>query len=110
MKPITVTITGRHSEWFNGAPDSFDLPVQQARTVRVSHILPVNRLKRSVFVALRFLFGESGRVSDWTRQWTGPWQARFLEVSHFRDQPAFTNQDRDACLDWERRIIEGDHE
>ena len=40
---------------------------------RVSHILPKNPLKRIFFKVLRKLFGEEGKVADWTRKWKGKW-------------------------------------
>jgi len=40
---------------------------------RGGHVLPQHWLKRAVFKAFRRLFGNEGRVSDWTRGWKGPW-------------------------------------
>ena len=40
---------------------------------RVSHILPENPLKRIVFKVLRKLFGDEGKIADWTRNWKGKW-------------------------------------
>ena len=40
---------------------------------RVSHILPANKLKRMIFKTLRRIFGEEGKVADWTRKWKGEW-------------------------------------
>lgn len=39
---------------------------------RASHVLPLPAGKRFLFVLLRTVFGETGRVSEWTRTWTGP--------------------------------------
>ena len=41
---------------------------------RASQVHPVNRIKRAAFYTLRGLFGERGRVSDWTRSWVGNWE------------------------------------
>jgi hypothetical protein len=41
---------------------------------RASQVHPVGRVKRSAFYLLRGLFGERGRVSDWTRNWSGKWE------------------------------------
>ena len=38
---------------------------------RASNVLPHNPIKRIAFKALRLVFGNRGRVSDWTRTWTG---------------------------------------
>lgn len=67
---------------------------------RVSHIVPVNRFKRAAFHALRIMFGESGRVSDWTRSWRGPWLTRLVGSTR-----TFVHQSRSACVEWEHEII-----
>ena len=42
-------------------------------TRRASHVYPVNFVKRGAFKALRFVFGDEGRVAEWTRGWHGWW-------------------------------------
>lgn len=42
-------------------------------TRRASHVVPLFGHARFWFKALRMVFGEDGRVGDWTRTWTGPW-------------------------------------
>ena len=46
-----------------------------AQIRRASHIEPVSQFKRLAFRLLRRLFGETGRVADWSRNWPGPWRA-----------------------------------
>ena len=46
----------------------------QTAVRRGSHVLPQRPFKRLAFRLLRRLFGESGRLADWTRTWKGPWQ------------------------------------
>jgi hypothetical protein len=65
---------------------------------RVSHIVPADSEKRLAFLALRFLFGERGRVAEWARQWQGPWQVRWAASPGV---VAFTHQSRRVCIDWE---------
>jgi len=81
-----------------------------ARRSRASHDLPVAALKRSAFRLLRLLFGECGRVSEWTRGWRGPWQVTFnreANVPHFvTGTVAYTHAEREKCLAFERRLIQ----
>ena len=46
---------------------------QQTADERGGHVLPASPLKRAAFKALRRVFKSQGRVSDWTRNWEGPW-------------------------------------
>lgn len=46
---------------------------QTVEVQRGGHVLPVNPIKRRAFFAIRKVFGGSGRLSDWTRSWRGPW-------------------------------------
>lgn len=45
--------------------------VQRVR--RGGHVVPADRIRRSVFRLLRRLLGSGGRVAAWTRTWPGPW-------------------------------------
>lgn len=72
---------------------------------RASNILPVNRFKRVCFLLLRAVFGERGRVAEWTRQWYGPWTGRLFATGE-----TFTAQSRRVVLDWERRRLEDFYE
>lgn len=65
-------------------------------TRRISHILPVNPVKRAAFRLLRRLFGDAGKVSAWTRNWAGPW-----EVIMIGNGERFTHPSRAVCLAWE---------
>lgn len=47
---------------------------------RFSVILPVNPCKRAVFIALRRLFGDDGKVAAWTRTWRTTWEATILHT------------------------------
>lgn len=62
---------------FVGSPEAMlDAPVISKR--RVSHVEPVNVVYRVAFHVLRKLFGEDGRVGNWTRRWSVNWRARML--------------------------------
>lgn len=65
---------------------------------RVSHIIPAAGAKRVAFLILRWLFGDRGRVSEWTRQWNGPWEVRWAQSP---DVVSFTHPSRRVCVDWE---------
>jgi len=68
---------------------------------RASHVCPVNRFKRLAFLALRLAFGDTGAVADWTRRWSGPWQAEMVEGP--RLGPYATRAEAlDAERDWIR--------
>ena len=55
-------------------PEAGDL-LQQGMVVtrRASHILPKGKILRIAFKAIRGIFGETGKVSEWTRQWQCRW-------------------------------------
>lgn len=67
---------------------------------RISHILPRHPLKRAAFILLRRLFGEDGKVSGWTRSWSGPWTATML----IGNGEHFTHASRAECVRWEIEV------
>lgn len=79
-----------------------DAPVELGTGTRkrASHVLPCHPVKRVLFVILRLLFGERGRVATFTRSWQGPWQVTL--VNH---PESFTHQSRRVCLLWERERL-----
>jgi hypothetical protein len=52
----------------------------EMQTQRASHVEPAPRYDRWLFHTLRFLFGDKGRVSDWTRQWHTLWRVNTKPV------------------------------
>jgi hypothetical protein len=80
-----------------------------SRQRRVSHIWPVNPVKRIGFRALRALCGERGRVSEWCRSWRGPWEVRFVDSLNHRRIGAvvFSHPSRRVCLEWEIEQLNG---
>jgi hypothetical protein len=56
--------------------DSADIFMELGTTVtkRASHVEPGSRYDRWFFHLLRFLFGDKGRVAEWTRTWNCEWR------------------------------------
>ena len=53
---------------------------EPASILRASHVVPMNPWLRFWFKALRSLFGDKGRVSDWTRNWYCLWKVDFSPI------------------------------
>jgi hypothetical protein len=49
---------------------------------RWSEIIPCSIPKRIAFRVLRYLFGERGRVAQWTRGWRTTWQMTVLSTGY----------------------------
>lgn len=75
------------------------LKLEKQTRVRYSEITPLNPWLCIAFRLIRFLFGENGRVSDWTRGWQCIWMAHILMGEH-KDE-AQVSQYRDALITWE---------
>lgn len=75
---------------------------QPTRKQRFSEIVPVHPVKRLAFRALRWMFGEQGRVSDWTRRWRCRWEATILmgRTKGTRRR----SEDRAFLLHWEQQV------
>ena len=69
---------------------------------RASHVLPVHPGKQIAFVALRWIFGEQGKVAEWCRGWRGPWQVFWKgDIT-----PSFAHPSRRVCIAWEIEQLE----
>ncbi|MGN6556204.1 MAG: hypothetical protein ACTHLW_21040 [Verrucomicrobiota bacterium] len=79
------------------------------KRTRASHIWPAHPVKRAAFRILRRLFGESGRVATWLRQWRGPWEVRFVDPLAPRRIGAvvFSHISRRVCVAWEIEQLNG---
>lgn len=44
---------------------------------RASHVIPEHELKKIAFKIFRKIFGDTGKISNWTRTWKGPWLIDF---------------------------------
>lgn len=74
-----------------GAPVGAALGV--ANRFRASHVEPVRYPARWMFRLLRAVFGEDGRVAEWTRHWTCQWRVDLSpsggpELGPFVSRPA----------------------
>lgn len=100
---ITMTFdpeTGTVEYFGDVAP--LNIPVIPLRKRRVSEILPKGLVKRIAFRILRRTFGDVGKVSEWTRQWQGPWVATILATGE-----RSTWNTRADALAWEIEVING---
>lgn len=84
-------------EWLN--PPPFAVPVTKQTTQRYSEIIPLDPLPRLLFRLLRFLFGEQGKVSDWTRSWRVIWLCK-IKLGRWRGSE-FISPFRAACVEFE---------
>jgi hypothetical protein len=85
-------------EWLN--PPPFPIPIEGQKRERYSEILPLDPWQRLVFVALRKLFGEDGKVAAWTRTWLCVWIGRILLGPHKGEE--FISPFRAAIVQWEQ--------
>lgn len=61
------------------APLVFEL-FPGAIVARISHIEPCQFALRAVFHLLRWVFGDEGRVAQWTRTWRCLWRVNFRPI------------------------------
>ena len=80
-----------------------DLP-GAGKPERYSEIVPVNRPLRIAFRVLRFVFGDKGRVSDFTRSWPCVWQATILHSGQ-----SARCASRQQLIEWEHLMFGEDH-
>lgn len=79
----------------------FELPLTNQSRRRVSVIQPSNLLKRRMFLFLRCVAGETGRVAAWTRTWAGPWRAVILATGQ-----SATFNTRAEAITWEIQTLD----
>jgi hypothetical protein len=87
-------------EWLAPPPVPFKIKNQTRQ--RFSEILPVNPVLYMAFRILRKIFGETGRVSDWTRSWLCKWRATILLGPHKGE--TMDSGLRGVLLEWEKTI------
>ena len=80
-KILTVTID-EEGNLIYLKTDAADVLLELGETVtkRASHVEPGPKYERWLFHTLRFLFGDKGRVSDWTRTWQTLWRVNTAPV------------------------------
>lgn len=84
-------------QWLN--PPPFKVPIIKQSKQRFSTIEPLDPLPWLLFKLTRLLFGEQGKVSDWTRSWRVMWIAR-IKLGRWRGSE-FVSPFRAACVEWE---------
>ncbi len=61
---------------FIDTPETRDVMSGEPATVtrrRASHVVPVPRIERALFVALRSIVRDDSRAAAWTRRWSCDW-------------------------------------
>lgn len=71
-------------------------------TKRASHVEPDNGLLRIIFHILRKLFGERGKMADFTRQWSCLWRVNLIPVKGPILASRWKNRQKaiDAEIEW----------
>jgi hypothetical protein len=82
-------------------PAASQLVTGKATKRRASHVLPVGRIRRAAFILLRWCFGETGAVAEWTRGWNCRWLVQIVD-----GPTAGPFNARQAAIDWEVGFIE----
>jgi hypothetical protein len=72
---------------------------------RVSYIYPQNFILRAVFKALRKLFGDNGRIAEWTRNWKCRWQVEILDENKSEKKIFKGFKDRKTAIEFEKNYI-----
>ena len=76
---------------------SVDIPdCEVIRKVRVSTIQPAHPVKRVWFKLLRLMFGDNGRVAEYTRTFDTIWVVTIIDTNE-----SFESRSRDECIQWE---------
>lgn len=65
--------------------------------IRVSKILPVNNIKRFLFILIRILVNDNSKFSAWTRNWICPWNVVIGSISYgpFQSRTEAINFEKD---------------
>lgn len=87
-------------EFFGEPPKGF--PVKDNVRRRFSEIIPTHPALRILFIMLRRLFGERGRVSEWTRHWRCEWECKILRGPHTGAR--LTCRNRQLLIEWEKTV------
>ena len=105
MKQFTIIIDSDGSSTSVLDPElhGWNRAIGYVKKTRASYILPKNKTKRLAFILLRRMFGDEGRIADWTRTWKGPWQVSWAED---KSKVVFTHKRRSQCLYWEKKELE----
>ncbi len=81
MQPIIFSIDTETGDYMFLVSDETRPFLDSSSNVkRASHVEPVNILMRVAFKTLRKVFGEYGKVSDFTRMWPCRWRVNLSPV------------------------------
>lgn len=83
-------------EFLSPPPFKVDVKKQQ----RYSEIVPTNLFLFILFRLCRFLFGEYGRVGNWTRRWQIEWRMHVISTGYTE-----TSRDRAYLIDKEHELF-----
>lgn len=59
---------------------SRDFVTDPSTVKRASHVVPWNPVLRVLFKLIRYVVGETGSISEWTRQWPCLWQINLSPI------------------------------
>jgi len=74
--------------------------IEILKTKRVSHIYPANFFLKIAFIFLRFVFGENGKIANWTRKWKCKWSVFIPQKGVFGKY-----SDREKAIKKEKELI-----
>lgn len=80
MDSITISITDNGDVRFLVAEETKPFLDGSAVVRRASHVEPKAYLLRITFHALRAMFGEHGRIADFTRAWLCLWRVNLAPI------------------------------
>jgi hypothetical protein len=103
MDHVTLTVDSNGDIKFLVSPLSQGFLDSDSVVRRASHVEPRNIILRCVFHTLR-LFGDTGRIADWTRCWNIDWRVNLSPVNGPILPITFTN--RQTAIDFEVNWLE----
>jgi hypothetical protein len=98
MANVIISIDKEGSATYLVNEHTRDLFPEAAEPRRASHVEPVGFPSLLYFRALRWVFGEDGKVGNWTRAWRGPWCLRIIAAGCPITQCFWT---RDEAIEFE---------
>jgi hypothetical protein len=103
MDHVTLTVDSNGDIKFLVSPLSEGFLDSDSTVKRASHVEPWNPFIRCVFHTLR-LFGDTGRVADWSRRWSIDWRVNLSPVNGPILPITFTN--RATAIEFEVKWLE----
>jgi hypothetical protein len=97
--PIVFSIDGEGDVRFLVNEDTSSFLDATSAVRRASHVLPSIPLLRALFVRIRLIFGEHGRMAEFTRRWNCSWVVDLSPVNGPKLLTIFKS--RQAAIDYE---------